>query len=87
MPILAASLLAEEGITTLDNVPILSDVFTMNQVIRHLNVDVDFDEQKNQVTIDASRQLEIEAPYEYVSQMRASIVVMGPLLARNGHAK
>lgn len=87
LPILAASLLAEEGITTLDNVPILSDVFTMNQVIRHLNVDVDFDEQKNQVTIDASRQLEIEAPYEYVSQMRASILVMGPLLARNGHAK
>ncbi|MUP31786.1 UDP-N-acetylglucosamine 1-carboxyvinyltransferase [Enterococcus faecium] len=87
LPILAASLLAEEGITTLDNVPILSDVFTMNQVIRHLNVDVDFDEQKNQVTIDASRQLEIEAPYEYVSRMRASIVVMGPLLARNGHAK
>ncbi|HAQ3116064.1 TPA: UDP-N-acetylglucosamine 1-carboxyvinyltransferase [Enterococcus faecium] len=87
LPILAASLLAEEGITTLDNVPILFDVFTMNQVIRHLNVDVDFDEQKNQVTIDASRQLEIEAPYEYVSQMRASIVVMGPLLARNGHAK
>ena len=87
LPILAASLLAEEGFTTLDNVPILSDVFTMNQVIRHLNVDVDFDEQKNQVTIDASRQLEIEAPYEYVSQMRASIVVMGPLLARNGHAK
>ncbi|MFR0959170.1 MAG: UDP-N-acetylglucosamine 1-carboxyvinyltransferase [Enterococcus sp.] len=87
LPILAASLLAEEGITTLDNVPILSDVFTMNQVIRHLNVDVDFDEQKNQVTIYASRQLEIEAPYEYVSQMRASIVVMGPLLARNGHAK
>lgn len=87
LPILAASLLAEEGITILDNVPILSDVFTMNQVIRHLNVDVDFDEQKNQVTIDASRQLEIEAPYEYVSQMRASIVVMGPLLARNGHAK
>ncbi|HFD1597899.1 TPA: UDP-N-acetylglucosamine 1-carboxyvinyltransferase [Enterococcus faecium] len=87
LPILAASLLAEEGITTLDNVPILSDVFTMNQVIRHLNVDVDFDEQENQVTIDASRQLEIEAPYEYVSQMRASIVVMGPLLARNGHAK
>ena len=87
LPILAASLLAEEGITTLDNVPILSDVFTMNQVIRYLNVDVDFDEQKNRVTIDASRQLEIEAPYEYVSQMRASIVVMGPLLARNGHAK
>ncbi|EPM6850799.1 UDP-N-acetylglucosamine 1-carboxyvinyltransferase [Enterococcus hirae] len=87
LPILAASLLAEEGTTVLDNVPILSDVFTMNQVIRHLNVDVVFDEDNNQVTLDASRQLEIEAPYEYVSQMRASIVVMGPLLARNGHAK
>lgn len=80
-------MLAEEGTTVLDNVPILSDVFTMNQVIRHLNVDVVFDEDNNQVTLDASRQLEIEAPYEYVSQMRASIVVMGPLLARNGHAK
>ena len=87
LPILSASLLAEEGTTVLDNVPILSDVFTMNQVIRHLNVDVVFDEDNNQVTLDASRQLEIEAPYEYVSQMRASIVVMGPLLARNGHAK
>lgn len=87
LPILAASLLAEEGTTVLDNVPILSDVFTMNQVIRHLNVDVVFDEDNNQVTLDASRQLEIEAPYEYVSQIRASIVVMGPLLARNGHAK
>ncbi|EMF0135161.1 UDP-N-acetylglucosamine 1-carboxyvinyltransferase [Enterococcus hirae] len=87
LPILAASLLAEEGTTVLDNVPILSDVFTMNQVIRHLNVDVVFDEDNNQVTLDASRQLEIEAPYEYVSQMRASIVVMGPLLARNSHAK
>lgn len=87
LPILAASLLAEEGTTVLDNVPILSDVFTMNQVIRHLNVDVAFDEEHNRVTLDASRELEIEAPYEYVSQMRASIVVMGPLLARNGHAK
>lgn len=87
LPILAASLLAEEGTTVLDNVPILSDVFTMNQVIRHLNVDVAFDEENNRVTLDASRELEIEAPYEYVSQMRASIVVMGPLLARNGHTK
>ncbi|MGK0550767.1 UDP-N-acetylglucosamine 1-carboxyvinyltransferase [Enterococcus faecalis] len=87
LPILAASLLPEEGITTLNNVPILSDVFTMNQVIKHLNVDVAFDEANNQVTIDATKPLGIEANYEYVSKMRASIVVMGPLLARNGHAK
>ncbi|MBV7389101.1 MULTISPECIES: UDP-N-acetylglucosamine 1-carboxyvinyltransferase [Enterococcus] len=87
LPILAASLLAEEGITTLNNVPILSDVFTMNQVIRHLNTEVAFDQANRSVTIDATKDLAVEAPYEYVSQMRASIVVMGPLLARNGHAK
>jgi len=87
LPILAASLLAEEGTTTLTNVPILSDVLTMREVIRHLNVAIDFDKDKNEMTIDASKDLAIEAPYEYVSQMRASIVVMGPLLARNGHAK
>ncbi|HBC8022755.1 TPA: UDP-N-acetylglucosamine 1-carboxyvinyltransferase [Enterococcus faecalis] len=87
LPILAATLLAEEGVTTLKNVPILSDVFTMNQVIKHLNVAIDFDEDANVVTIDATQPLGIEANYEYVSKMRASIVVMGPLLARNGHAK
>lgn len=87
LPILAATLLAEEGVTTLKNVPILSDVFTMNQVIKHLNVAIDFDEDANEVTIDATQPLGIEANYEYVSKMRASIVVMGPLLARNGNAK
>lgn len=87
LPILAATLLAEEGVTTLKNVPILSDVFTMNQVIKHLNVAIDFDEDANEVTIDATQPLGIEANYEYVSKMRASIVVMGPLLARKGHAK
>nr|XP_034832225.1 UDP-N-acetylglucosamine 1-carboxyvinyltransferase 2-like [Maniola hyperantus] len=87
LPILAATLLAEEGTTTLNNVPILSDVFIMNQVIKHLNVDITFNENDNQVVIDATKPLRIESNYEYVSQMRASIVVMGPLLARNGHAK
>lgn len=87
LPILAATLLAEEGTTVLTNVPILSDVITMNQVIHYLNADVQFEQETNTVTINAEKQLEIEAPYEYVSEMRASIVVMGPLLARNGHAK
>lgn len=87
LPILAATLLAEEGTSTLSNVPILSDVFTMNQVIRYLNTDVEFNEETKEITVDATRQLLVEAPYEYVSKMRASIVVMGPLLARNGHAK
>ncbi len=87
LPILAATLLAEEGTSTLSNVPILSDVFTMNQVIRYLNTDVEFNEEAKEIKVNATRQLNVEAPYEYVSKMRASIVVMGPLLARNGHAK
>jgi UDP-N-acetylglucosamine 1-carboxyvinyltransferase len=59
----------------------------MNQVIRYLNTDVEFNEEAKEIKVNATRQLNVEAPYEYVSKMRASIVVMGPLLARNGHAK
>ncbi|WP_125581335.1 UDP-N-acetylglucosamine 1-carboxyvinyltransferase [Levilactobacillus cerevisiae] len=87
LPILAASILAQDGLTHLANVPVLSDVYTMNKVLRFLNLGVDFDEAKREVTIDATKQVSSEAPFEYVSKMRASIVVMGPLLARLGHAK
>ncbi|KJW11908.1 UDP-N-acetylglucosamine 1-carboxyvinyltransferase [Levilactobacillus spicheri] len=87
LPILAASILASEGITHLANVPVLSDVYTMNKVLRFLNLSVDFDEAQRQITIDATKQVSSEAPFEYVSKMRASIVVMGPLLARLGHAR
>lgn len=87
LPILAASILAQDGITHLANVPVLSDVYTMNKVLRFLNLKVDFDEAKREVTIDAAKQVSSEAPFEYVSKMRASIVVMGPLLARLGHAR
>ncbi|MDM5045987.1 UDP-N-acetylglucosamine 1-carboxyvinyltransferase [Levilactobacillus brevis] len=87
LPILAASILAQDGITHLANVPVLSDVYTMNKVLRFLNLKVDFDEAKREVTIDATKQVSSEAPFEYVSKMRASIVVMGPLLARLGHAR
>ncbi|MGT2749683.1 UDP-N-acetylglucosamine 1-carboxyvinyltransferase [Streptococcus orisasini] len=87
LPLLAAAILPTEGQTLLENVPILSDVFTMNNVVRGLNVKVDFDEANNQIWIDATGDILDVAPYEYVSQMRASIVVLGPILARNGHAK
>lgn len=87
LPLLAAAILPTEGQTLLENVPILSDVFTMNNVVRGLNVKVDFDEANNQVSLDATGDILDVAPYEYVSQMRASIVVLGPILARNGHAK
>lgn len=87
LPILAGALLADQGTTKITNAPILSDVFMMNNVIKHLNTDIEFDQDNNTIEITATRQLKNEAPFEYVSQMRASIVVMGPLLARTGHAK
>lgn len=87
LPILAAGILAEEGKMKLTNIPILSDVFSMNQVIRHLNAQVDFNQDENLVEIDATTKLGYDAPYEYVSKMRASTVVMGPLLARCGRAR
>lgn len=87
LPLLAATILPTEGKTTLTNVPILSDVFTMNNVVRGLDIAVDFDEKNNTVIVDAQGDILDEAPYDYVSQMRASIVVLGPILARSGHAK
>lgn len=87
LPLLAATILAKEGKTILNNVPILSDVYTMNNVVRGLDIDVAFEEAANRVTVDATGWILDAAPYEYVSQMRASIVVLGPILARCGHAK
>lgn len=85
LPIIAAALLASDGKNVLSEVPVLSDVYTINEVLRHLNAEVVF--ENNQVTIDASKELNIEAPFEYVRKMRASVQVMGPLLARNGSAR
>ncbi|EGF14369.1 UDP-N-acetylglucosamine 1-carboxyvinyltransferase [Streptococcus sanguinis] len=87
LPLLAATVLASEGQSVLKNVPVLSDVFTMNNVVRGLNTQVDFNQEENTVVVDATHPLSEEAPYKYVSKMRASIVVLGPVLARNGHAK
>lgn len=87
LPILAATILAQEGEIHLSNVPILSDVYTLTELLKHLNITVNFDEKNYAMTLDASRELLTTADYDFVSKMRASIVVMGPLLARYGHAK
>ncbi len=54
-------------------------------MLRHLGADVHF--ENNEVTVNASYALETEAPFEYVRKMRASVLVMGPLLARTGHSR
>ncbi len=85
LPVLAATLLASEGKSVLKDVPELSDVYTINEVIRNLNTEVTF--SNNTVIVDASKPLAEEAPFEYVRKMRASVLVMGSLLARNGKAR
>jgi UDP-N-acetylglucosamine 1-carboxyvinyltransferase len=84
LPVLAASLIASEGKSVITEVPELADVYTINQVLSNMNAEVHFD--NNTVTVDASKKLKTEAPFEYVRKMRASVLVLGPLLARYGHA-
>ncbi|QSS99825.1 UDP-N-acetylglucosamine 1-carboxyvinyltransferase [Pontibacillus sp. ALD_SL1] len=85
LPVIAAGLIASEGKSILKDVPALADVHTISEVLRYMNADVNV--ENNTVTIDASRELTTEAPFEYVRKMRASVLVLGPLLARYGHAK
>ncbi len=85
LPVIAASLLANEGISTIYNVPELADVYTINEVLRYLNTSVSY--KNGTITVNAVAELLTEAPFEYVRKMRASFLVMGPLLARIGHAK
>ncbi len=85
LPVIAATLLASDGKSVIRDVPTLSDVYTINEVLRNLNADVTFNH--NTVVVDASRELKEEAPFEYVRKMRASVLVMGSLLARNGRAR
>lgn len=84
LPVIAATLLASDGKTILKDVPALSDVFTISEVLRYLNAKVEIN--GNEVVVDASQELKTDAPFEYVRKMRASVLVMGPLLARNGKA-
>src|SRR5579864_2305659 len=84
LPILAGCLLAD-GPVTVSNVPHLQDVTTMIELLGRMGVSVTIDE-KMRIEVDASTIKEYFAPYQLVKTMRASILVLGPLLARFGHA-
>ena len=85
LPILAATLLSEEDII-LEEVPDLEDVTIICEVLKHLGAVVE-ELGDNKLRINAKNLNTFETPYELVSKMRASFVVMGPLLARLGKAK
>jgi len=84
LPILAGTLLATEPVTV-SNVPHLKDVTTMLSLLQMMGVQVTVDDQQG-VEIDASKVDRRQAPYELVKTMRASILVLGPLVARFGEA-
>ena len=84
LPILAAALLAE-GPVAIGNVPHLQDVTTMIELLARMGVTVTVDERMC-IEVDASTLKECVAPYELVKTMRASILVLGPLVARFGQA-
>jgi UDP-N-acetylglucosamine 1-carboxyvinyltransferase len=85
LPILAASLLAEQGTSVISDVPRLDDVMTIRQVIQSLGVHMEYEHEI--IRVNAERIASCEAQYEWVRKMRASFLVMGPLLARMGYAR
>src|SRR3954464_3351600 len=84
LPILCASMLTD-GACTFRNVPALRDIETTAALLRHMGADVEVNAPVVQVRAGSVRRP--EAPYELVKQMRASVLVLGPLLARHGQAK
>jgi len=84
LPILAATLLAD-GRMTVGNVPHLHDITTTMELLGRMGVDLTVDE-KMHIEVDSSTIKDFYAPYELVRTMRASILVLGPLLARFGRA-
>ncbi len=85
LPIMAASLLAD-GPCVIENVPLLRDITTMSRVLEHMGVVIQ-DAGGGALAIDSGDLHDHIAPYELVRTMRASILVLGPLLARLGKAK
>ncbi|NHN33836.1 UDP-N-acetylglucosamine 1-carboxyvinyltransferase [Paenibacillus agricola] len=85
LPIIAASILGSEGDSVIYEAPPLDDVMVINSVLESLGIEVEY---KNEtLRINARNIRTCEASYELVRKMRASFLVMGPLLTRMGHAR
>ncbi|MGL5693181.1 MAG: UDP-N-acetylglucosamine 1-carboxyvinyltransferase [Peptostreptococcaceae bacterium] len=84
LPIIAATLLAK-GKSVIKEVPNLRDVHVISDLLRHLGAEVEYVDTT--LTVDATNITTCEAPYELVRKMRASFLVMGPLLSRFNHTK
>ena len=87
LPIIAATLLGQDRPSLLEEVPCLEDVRTISEVIEKLGVKIELNPEENTLRVDSSEIASTEAPYELVRKMRASFLIMGPLLARCGRAR
>src|SRR5690242_17866037 len=85
LPAMAAALLTSSEVL-IENLPLVNDIFTMRRLLRELGVAVEF-EQEHVARLRAEKILSHEAPYDLVKTMRASVLVLGPLLARSGRAR
>src|SRR5438105_2394585 len=85
LPAMAASLLTA-GDVVLENLPMVNDIITTRRLLRELGVGVEFGADHSG-RFRAESVLSFEAPYDLVKTMRASVLVLGPLLARTGHAR
>lgn len=85
LPIIAASILGSEGESVIHDAPPLDDVLVINKVLQSLGIEVSYDRQV--IRVRAERIDTCEASYDLVRKMRASFLVMGPLLARRGQAR
>ncbi len=86
LPIIAASLLAD-GPSIIEEIPYLNDVRVMCELLMSLGVSIDFSVNKTCLRVDPGKIYNTIAPYELVNKLRASFLIMGPLLAKSGTAK
>ena len=85
LPAMAASLLTADEVI-LENLPFVNDIFTTRRLLRELGASVEFQDDHS-ARLQAQKILSHEAPYDLVKTMRASVLVLGPLLARTGRAR
>ncbi len=82
LPLIAASILADNGKTVISNVPDFRDVTTLSKILRQMGAVINYDSGARIIEIDCASVSNYTAPYDLVKQMRASFLVIGPLLAR-----
>lgn len=87
LPIVTSALLATEGVSKFYNVPNLSDVKIISELLNSLGVKINYNKEEKTLEVDATNPLKKEADFEFVSKMRASFLVAAPILVREKFAK